>query len=83
MTQTIAARKIKLHDLKTRFGLQQVQGDSFFLEWTEDLPEVSEAERFALDSDKAQLSLSVGVSGDGKHCKNGSAITPTGHSRIL
>ena len=49
MTQTIAARKIKLHDLKTRFGLQQVQDDSFFLEWTEDLPEVSDSERFALN----------------------------------
>lgn len=49
MTQTIAARKIKLHDLKTRFGLRPVQEESFFPEWAEDLPEVSETERFALD----------------------------------
>ena len=27
MAQTIAARKVKLHDLKTKFGLQQVYVD--------------------------------------------------------
>jgi hypothetical protein len=30
MTQTIAACKVKLHDLKTKFGLQQVQDEAFF-----------------------------------------------------
>lgn len=49
MTQTIAARKIKLHDLKTRFGLQQVQDEAFFPEWLNDLPELAGAERQALD----------------------------------
>lgn len=49
MTQTIAARKIKLHDLKTRFGLQQVQDEAFFPEWLNDLPELTGAERQALD----------------------------------
>lgn len=49
MTQTVAARKIKLHDLKTKFGLQMAQDESFFPEWLEDLTEATEAERSALD----------------------------------
>ena len=49
MTQAIAARKIKLHDLKTKFGLQQVQEEAFFPEWLNDLPELSSAEQQALD----------------------------------
>ena len=49
MTQTIAARKIKLHDLKTKFGLQQVRDDAFFAEWQHDLPELTASERESLD----------------------------------
>ncbi len=49
MTQAIAARKIKLHDLKTKFGLQQVQEETFFPEWQNDLPELSSAEQQVLD----------------------------------
>lgn len=49
MTQTIAARRIKLHDLKTRFGLQQVQEETFFPEWCNDLPELTELEQKTLD----------------------------------
>lgn len=49
MTQAIAARRIKLHDLKTRFGLQQVQDETFFSEWRNDLPELTELEQQALD----------------------------------
>ena len=49
MTQAIAARKIKLHDLKTKFGLQQVQDETFFPEWQNDLPELSSAEQQDLD----------------------------------
>jgi len=49
MTSTIAARKVKLHDLKTKFGLRLVQDESFFTEWTDDLPEVTQSERSALD----------------------------------
>jgi predicted type IV restriction endonuclease len=49
MPQTIAARKVKLHDLKTQFGLQQVQDDAFFSEWHHDLPELTPAEQQALD----------------------------------
>lgn len=49
MPQTVAARKVKLHDLKTQFGLQQVQDDAFFSEWHHDLPELTPAEQQALD----------------------------------
>ena len=49
MTSTIAAQKVKLHDLKTKFGLRLVQDESFFTEWTDDLPEVTQSERSALD----------------------------------
>ncbi|MEM9818636.1 MAG: restriction endonuclease subunit R [Cyanobacteria bacterium P01_D01_bin.6] len=49
MTQTIAARHVKLHDLKTTFELQQVQDDKFFQEWINDLPSLTDAEQQALD----------------------------------
>ena len=49
MTQTIAARKIKLHDLKTKFGLELVQDETFFPEWLENLSTVSASEQAALD----------------------------------
>lgn len=34
--QTIAAHTLKLHDLKTRFNLQQSQAEDFFSEWLAD-----------------------------------------------
>ncbi len=49
MTQAIAARKIKRPDLKTKFGLQLVQEESFFPEWQNNLPEISSVEQQALD----------------------------------
>jgi len=49
MTQTLAARNIKLHDLKTRFGLQLVPDEAFFPEWFDDVPELTEAEQHTLD----------------------------------
>lgn len=49
MAQTIAARKVKLHDLKTKFGLQQVHDDAFFTEWQHDLPELTASEQRSLD----------------------------------
>ncbi len=49
MAQTIAAQKIEFHDLKTKFGLQQVHDDAFFTEWQHDLPEVTASEQESLD----------------------------------
>lgn len=49
MAQTIAARNIKFHDLKAKFGLQRVEDESFFPEWMSDLPELTPTERQTLD----------------------------------
>jgi hypothetical protein len=49
MTPAIAARNIKLHDLKAKFGLQQVEDEQFFPEWLHELPELTLPERQTLD----------------------------------
>ncbi|MBT9311733.1 type I restriction endonuclease [Leptothoe kymatousa] len=49
MTQTVAARKIKLADLKERYQLQYTDDASFFTEWQDALPSLSESEQQALD----------------------------------
>ncbi|MEH2284706.1 MAG: restriction endonuclease subunit R [Nostoc sp.] len=49
MTQAIAARNIKLHDLKVKFGLQAVEDELFFSEWLNDLPELTASEQQVLD----------------------------------
>jgi len=49
MVQTIAARNVKLYDLKVKFGLQRVHNESFFREWLDNLPELTDAEKQALD----------------------------------
>lgn len=45
MAQTIAADKITLYDLEQRFGLQQTDDETFFLEWQGDLPKLTETEQ--------------------------------------
>ncbi len=45
MVQTIAADKITLYDLEKRFQLQQTEDQSFFLEWQENLPVLTEIEK--------------------------------------
>ncbi|GBE93064.1 restriction endonuclease subunit R [Nostoc cycadae] len=45
MVQTIAAERITLYDLKQRFKLQQTQDESFFFEWQESLPELTDTEK--------------------------------------
>ncbi len=49
MVQTIAARKVKLHDLKTKFGLQLTQDEGFFSEWWDNLPQLTPSEQQTLD----------------------------------
>ena len=49
MVQTIPARKIKLHDLKAKFGLQRVEDESFFREWFNNLPALTKTEQQTLD----------------------------------
>ncbi len=49
MTQTLAARNVKLYDLTAQFGLQWVEDESFFSEWVEERPELTATEREVLD----------------------------------
>lgn len=52
MREAIAARTVKLYDLKSKFGLERIEDDSFFSEWLENLPELTETERQSLDHTK-------------------------------
>jgi hypothetical protein len=53
MVQTIQAQNIKLHDLIEEFGLQRTEDEQFFREWQDDLPELTNLEKQALDEVKA------------------------------
>ncbi|MBW4550718.1 MAG: restriction endonuclease subunit R [Aphanocapsa sp. GSE-SYN-MK-11-07L] len=53
MVQTLQAENITLRELIDFYGLQFVDDRSFFAEWQEDLPELSELEKQLLDQIKA------------------------------
>ncbi len=55
MVQTIQARELTLHEVETKFGLQEVSDASFFLEWQDNLPELTELEQQILDQIKANF----------------------------
>jgi Type I restriction enzyme R protein N terminus (HSDR_N) len=55
MVQSIPVSDLTLRDVKDKFGLKLAADDSFFLEWQQDLPEISDAERQALDQIKASF----------------------------
>ncbi|MCF2149227.1 restriction endonuclease subunit R [Desmonostoc muscorum LEGE 12446] len=52
MTQTIQAKDIDLRYLIDNFGIQLVLDDSFFCEWQEDLPEITNLDKQLLDKIK-------------------------------
>jgi hypothetical protein len=52
MVETIQARNVILHDLKEKFGLERTDNYEFFREWQDDLPELTNAEKQALDEMK-------------------------------
>lgn len=56
MVQTIQAEALNLYDVKTKFGLEVVEDEQFFREWSDRLPEVTELERRQLDRVKASYS---------------------------
>lgn len=56
MVQTIQAETLNLYDVKTKFGLEVVEDEQFFREWSNHLPEVTELERRQLDRVKASYS---------------------------
>ncbi|NET59752.1 MAG: restriction endonuclease subunit R [Symploca sp. SIO2E6] len=49
MVETIQAHNIELYQLKEKFSLQRTDDDQFFREWQEDLPQLSDEEKQALD----------------------------------
>lgn len=50
MVQTKPAKAVKLANLWTQFGLQRTENETFFYEWLEDLPELTEVEQQRLDA---------------------------------
>jgi hypothetical protein len=53
MTQTIQAKTLTLGDVQTKFNLQLSEDNLIFREWIEDLPEIADEEKRALDKVKA------------------------------
>lgn len=53
MVQSIQAQKIDLRYLIDNFGIELVEEESFFPEWQENLPEISELDQQLLDRVKA------------------------------
>ena len=45
MNQAIAAREVKLQELELKFGLEWTFDETFFSEWSEALPEITESDR--------------------------------------
>ncbi|MEH2201093.1 restriction endonuclease subunit R [Nostoc sp.] len=54
MVQVIQGRDINLAQLIDQFGLQRADNEQFFLEWQQDLPELSDLEKQSLNEVKAE-----------------------------
>jgi len=52
MVETIQAQNIILHDLVEKFGLERNGDEQFFREWQDNLPELTDFEKQALDEVK-------------------------------
>ncbi|MCV3215322.1 restriction endonuclease subunit R [Plectonema radiosum NIES-515] len=58
MVTVIQAQTVNIIDLKEKFGLQRDNNDQFFTEWFDNLPEITDSEKQALDRVKTNyLSL--------------------------
>jgi flagellar assembly factor FliW len=55
MVQTILVSDLCLADVEDKFSLGLAEDDSFFLEWQQGLPEISEAEQQSLDQIKSSF----------------------------
>ena len=53
MTNTIPAENITLEQLISLFGLELVEAENFFLEWQDNLPDITEQEKELLNQIKA------------------------------
>ncbi|MBW4477780.1 MAG: restriction endonuclease subunit R [Tolypothrix brevis GSE-NOS-MK-07-07A] len=55
MVTVIQAQNLNIIDLEKKFGLQLDDSDQFFTEWFDNLPEITESEKQALDRVKANF----------------------------
>jgi Type I restriction enzyme R protein N terminus (HSDR_N) len=55
MVQSIPVSDLTLADVEDKFGLELAEDDAFFWEWQQDLSEISDTERQALDQIKASF----------------------------
>jgi hypothetical protein len=55
MVQVIQANSLLLSDVEARFSLQEIWDSHFFLEWQQDLPEITDAEKQWLDQIKVDF----------------------------
>ncbi|QLE40283.1 restriction endonuclease subunit R [Nostoc sp. C052] len=55
MVEVIQAHNASLAYLEARFGLQQTEGEDFFTEWFDTLPEITDIEKQYLDRVKANF----------------------------
>ncbi|MEH2098953.1 MAG: type I restriction endonuclease [Nostoc sp.] len=55
MVEVIQAHNVSLAYLEARFGLQQTEGEDFFIEWFETLPEITDIEKQYLDRVKTNF----------------------------
>jgi len=53
MSETVYAKDVTLHDLRTKFHLQLVEDPQFFPEWQDNLPPINDGEKQLLDKLKA------------------------------
>ncbi|MBD1999555.1 restriction endonuclease subunit R [Leptolyngbya sp. FACHB-541] len=52
MVQSLPISNLSLYDIKAKFDLREAQDESFFPEWYQELPELTESEQQALDQIK-------------------------------
>ncbi|WP_017652021.1 type I restriction endonuclease [Fortiea contorta] len=55
MVQVIQAQNVGLADLEARFGIEETDTASFFTEWLENLPEITDLEKQYLDRVKSHF----------------------------
>ncbi len=55
MPQTIAAHNLELHEVETRFGLQQSTDPAFFSEWQGVKVNLNEHDRYWLDKARSNF----------------------------
>ncbi|MEH1818932.1 MAG: type I restriction endonuclease [Nostoc sp.] len=55
MVEVIQAHNVSLTYLEARFGLQQTEGEDFFTEWFDTLPEITDIEKQYLDRVKTNF----------------------------